>query len=186
MLLVDASNAFNSLNREAAIRNDRVYCPILAPMLTNTYRTPSRLFIDGDHILSQEGTTQGDPLAMAMYAIGTLPLIHKLQGDVTQAWYADDESAGGKTSDLRVWCDSLVSSGPHFGYNPHKTWLVDKPELLPAAEEHFRGSGVNNTTQGHRHLGAHLGSKSFVEEFIRDKIRYWESEIKRLSYNAKF
>ena len=188
MLLVDASNAFNSLNREAAIRNVRVYCPILAPMLTNTYRTPSRLFIDGDHILSQEGTTQGDPLAMAMYAIGTLPLIHKLQADVTQAWYADDASAGGKTSDLRVWWDSLVSSGPHFGYNPnpHKTWLVVKPEHLPAAEEHFRGSGVNITTQGHRHLGAPLGSKSFVEEFIRDKIRYWESEIKHLSDIAKF
>ena len=69
------------------------------------------LFIDGNHILSQEGTTQGDPLAMAMYAIGTLPLIHKLQGegDVTQAWYADDASAGGRTPDLRVWWDSLVS-----------------------------------------------------------------------------
>ena len=109
MLLVDASSAFNSLNREAAIRNVRVYCRILAPMLTNTYRTPSRLFINGDHILSQEGTTQGDSLAMAMYAIGTLLLIHKLQGDVTQAWYADDASAGGKTSDLRVWWDSFVS-----------------------------------------------------------------------------
>ena len=58
MLMVDASNAFNSLNREAALRNIRIYCPVLAPMLTNTYRTPSRLFIDGDHILSQEGTMQ--------------------------------------------------------------------------------------------------------------------------------
>ena len=188
MLLVDASNAFNSLNREAAIRNVRVYCPILAPMLTNTYRTPSRLFIDGDHILSQEGTTQGDPLAMAMYAIGTLPLIHKLQGDVTQAWYADDASAGGKTSDLRVWWDSLVSSGPHFGYNhnPHETWLVVKPEHLPAAEEHFRGSGVNITTQGHRHLGAPLGSKSFVEEFIktRSDIGSQRSNVFRISLNS--
>jgi len=106
---------------------------------------------------------------MAMYAIGILPLIHKLQGSVTQVWYADDASARGKTSDLRVWWDSLVSCGPHFGYNPNpcKTWLVVKPEHLPAAEEHFQGSGVNITTQGHRHLGAPLGSKSFVEEFIR-------------------
>ena len=88
MLLVDASNAFNSLNREAALRNIRIHCPVPAPMLTNMYRTHSMLFIDGDPILSQEGTTQGGPLAMAMYAIGTLPLIHKLQGEVTQAWYA--------------------------------------------------------------------------------------------------
>jgi len=87
-------------------------------MLTNMYQTHSMLFIDGDHILSQEGTTQGDPLAMAMYAIGTLPLIHKLQGNVTQVWYADDASAGGTTSDLRVWWDSLVSCGPHFWLQP--------------------------------------------------------------------
>ena len=189
VLLVDASNAFNSLNREAALRNIHIHCPVLAPMLTNMYWTHSMLLIDGNHILSQEGTTQGDPLAMAMYAIGTLPLIHKLQGegDVTQAWYADDASAGGRTPDLRVWWDSLVSWGPHYGYNPNpgKTWLVVKPEHFPAAEEHFRGSGVNISTQGHRHLGVPLGSKSFVEEFVRDKISCWGSEIKRLSEIAK-
>ena len=180
MLMVNASNAFNSLNREAALRNTRILCPVLAPMLTNMYRSHSMLFIDGDHILSQEGTTQGDPLAMAMYA---LPLIRKLHGNVTQVWYADDASAGGRTSDLCVWWDSLVSYGPRFGYNPNpcKTWLVVKPEHLPAAEEHFQGSGVNITIQGHRYLGAPLGSKSFVEDFIRDKISCWGSEIRRLS-----
>ena len=185
MLMVDASN---SLNREAALRSTRILCPVLAPMLTNMYRSHSMLFINGGHILSQEGTTQGDPLAMAMYAIGTLPLIRKLHGDVTQVWYADDASAGGRTSDLRVWWDSLVSYGPRFGYNPNpcKTWLVVKPEHLPAAEEHFRGSGVNITIQGHRYLGAPLGSKSFVEDFIRDKISCWGSEIRRLSEIAKF
>ena len=89
VLLVDASNAFNSLNRKAALRNIRIHCLVLALMLTNMYWTHSMLFVDGNHILSQEGTTQGDPLAMVMYTIGTLPLIHKLQGegDVTQTWY---------------------------------------------------------------------------------------------------
>ena len=79
VLLVDASNAFNSLNRETALLNTCIICPILAPMLTNAYWSPARLFIGGGHILSQEGTTQGDPLAMAMYAIGTLPLITRFR-----------------------------------------------------------------------------------------------------------
>ena len=85
--MVDASNVFNLLNREAALRNICILCPVLVLMLTNMYRTHSTLIINGDHIPSQGGTTQGDPLAMVMYAFGTLPLIHNLQDDVTQVWY---------------------------------------------------------------------------------------------------
>ena len=36
-LMVDAFNAFNSLNREVALRNTHILCPSLAPVLTNTY-----------------------------------------------------------------------------------------------------------------------------------------------------
>ena len=64
VLLVDASNAFNSLNRQTALHNISRICPPLSSILTNTYRAPTDLFVDGDTILSQEGTTQGDPLAM--------------------------------------------------------------------------------------------------------------------------
>ena len=42
-LLVDASNAFNSLNRAAALHNIRELCPLIAAYVTNTYRVPARL-----------------------------------------------------------------------------------------------------------------------------------------------
>jgi len=77
------------------LRNAPIKCPILALILTNTYRGNAKLYNEGEYILSQEGTTQGDPLAMAMYAIGTLPLIRQFQGDVFQSWYADDAAADG-------------------------------------------------------------------------------------------
>ena len=36
-LLVDATNAFNSINRKAALHNVSVLCPSLSPVLINTY-----------------------------------------------------------------------------------------------------------------------------------------------------
>ena len=84
VLLVDASNAFNSLNRRAALLNMFQLCPPLATILTNTYRSPSHLFIDGTSLLSREGTTQGDPLAMPMYAISVVPVIRQLMGMARQ------------------------------------------------------------------------------------------------------
>ncbi len=41
ILLVDATNAFNSLN------NIRSLCPTLSTMLINTYRQPTQLCVDG-------------------------------------------------------------------------------------------------------------------------------------------
>ena len=100
ILLVDATNAFNSLNCSVALHNIQQLCPPLARILINTYRSPASLFVSGDTILSEEGTTQGDPLAMPMYAIAMIPLIRRLNNDVTQVWYADDACACGRLSSL--------------------------------------------------------------------------------------
>ena len=64
------------------------------------------LMIDGQELLSEEGTTQGDPLSMPMYAISILPFIRWLASDdVQQVWYADDTTATGKLDVLRGWWD---------------------------------------------------------------------------------
>jgi len=68
-ILVDATNAFNSLNRQAALRNIWHLCPVFSTILINTYREDVNLYIGGSVLLSEEGTTQGDPLAMPMYAL---------------------------------------------------------------------------------------------------------------------
>ena len=72
---MDASNAFNSLNRGTVLLNMFHLCPPLAITLTNTYRNAAALFIDGNTLCSREGTTQGDPLAMPIYAVSLVPLI---------------------------------------------------------------------------------------------------------------
>ena len=184
LLLVDASNAFNNLNRTTTLCNAHSICPILAPILTNTYRTQSNLFVNGTSILSQEGTTQGDPLAMAMYAIGTLPLIDKLENPVSdQIWYADDSASSGSISDIKRWWDLLNQWGPKFGYFPNssKTRLLVKDQFKVEAENMFKDSGIQISVEGCTYLGGVIGSESFIHQVVESKVATWTKEIVRLS-----
>jgi len=74
-------------------------------------------------LYSKEDVTQGDPLSMFMYVIGTLPLIHLLRdpGRWMQLWYANNASASGTLPKLRNWFNLLCSCGPSFGYYPEST-----------------------------------------------------------------
>ena len=157
MIFVDASNAFNRLNRQVTLHNTQFICPAMSPTLVNTYRKPSFLFVDGQCMLSKEGTTQGDPLAMAMYAIGTQPLIRKLSGIARQVWYADDSAAASSIEHLKRWWDLIEAIGPHYGYFPNgaKTHLLVKNDVAELAKEVFSGTGVNISTEGNRYLGGY-------------------------------
>ena len=48
VLLVDAPNAFNTLNRQAMMHNISVLCPTLAIYVKNTYEVAPRLFVAKD------------------------------------------------------------------------------------------------------------------------------------------
>jgi len=101
VLLIDASNAFNALNRAAALHNIRALCPVIATYAINPYRQPAQLFITGGkEIVSAEGTTQGNPLAMGLYALSIQPLITSQQAasSAKQCWFADDASGAGAGS----------------------------------------------------------------------------------------
>jgi len=106
LLLVDTDNAFNKLNRNVSLENIKRLCPPIYTYLHNSYNIPTMLYLEnGDHILSQEGVTQGDNAAMAMYALSTQPLIQALSNEtandeVKQVWYADDSSAVGSLAVL--------------------------------------------------------------------------------------
>ena len=184
MLFVDASNAFNALNRHAALRNIMHICPPLSTVLVNNYRSHTNLFMDGVTILSQEGTTQGDPLAMSMYALATLPLINKANENeqVTQAWYADDATATGSLNNLLDWWKKLLTLGPMYGYhvNPSKTWLLTKEHCLSKAQDLFERFNVQITTEGRPLLGSVVGSLQYVEEFVEKKVSVWLTELNLL------
>ena len=130
ILLVDAANAFNSINRKVLLHNIQYLCPVLEIYTINCYQSPSRLFVQGGkEISSAEGTTQDDPIAMPIYAIGTTPLLREIKdpdSKVTQAAFADDLAGAGKLQQLLTWWNDIVEYGPLLGYNPQadKSWLA--------------------------------------------------------------
>ena len=80
LIQVDASNAFNLLNRKNLITNIQILCPEIATFTHNYYSKAARLFVTGKHeILSQEGVTQGCALSMPIYALGLLPLLSTIE-----------------------------------------------------------------------------------------------------------
>ena len=137
-------------------------------------------------IFSQEGTTQGDPLAMPFFALATLPLISKLSGPAEQTGYADDAAATGKIADLHEWWNEVSCLGPCYGYhaNASKTWLVTKEEFLSEATAVFGDTSVQVTTEGRPYLGAPLGSPAYVSQFVREKVDQWSKELSLLSQIA--
>ena len=186
VLLIDASNAFNALNRAAALHNIRVLCPMIAIYTINTYRNPARLFVTGGkEILSAEGTTQGDRLAMALYALSIQPLITSLQvvSTVKQCWFADDASGAGSLTKIKKWWDMLSTLGPEFGYYPNdkKCWVTVKLDKEECAKEVFKETDIKITVEGKKHLGAAIGSQEYLDEYVSEKVSDWVSEVVQLA-----
>ena len=190
LIQVDADNAFNSLNRKVLLKNIFHTCPEIAMYTYNCYATPARLFvIGGGEIKSDEGTTQGDPIAMPIYAIGLDPLITTLRSclGVKQVAFADDLSGTGTIESLKLWWDKVVLLGPKIGYyaKPSKSWLIVKPQYLERANEIFHKSELKITSQGRRHLGAVIGSNEFKFEFVSEKVKDWVDELAKLTLIAR-
>ncbi|XP_066936770.1 uncharacterized protein [Clytia hemisphaerica] len=196
VLLIDAANAFNAVNRNVFLHNVKIICPPLSTFVQNCYQSPARLFVfGGKELKSTEGTTQGDPIAMFVYAIATIPLIvrYVLREEPSDekartAGYADDLFGAGTIWELKQLWLYIRDEGPKFGYyqQEEKTWLIVKPEFLSEAMEIFSDTQVKITTDGRKHLGAAVGSLEYRDEFINEKIDDWVSELSTLAKIAKF
>ncbi len=116
---------------------------------------PSRLFVTGGLELSfAEGTTQGDPMAMPVYAVGIVPLLSSINPNPgptpRHVASADDLGGAGQFQQLRHLWDKVVKIGPKLGYYPKasKSWLVVKSEeLAEEAKRIFSNTHINITVK---------------------------------------
>ena len=197
VILLDAENAFNSMNRALALHNIKYTCPEVSQFITNTYRSPSKLRVGEHTLMSEEGWTQGDVGSMVYYAMGLMPLLKAASEPVQSegrnpsdiplnlidVFYADDGNAAGRLEDLKVWFSRLVEIGPHFGFtiNPAKSFVLVKPQFEARAKSIFSETGMVVTTDGARHLGAAIGTDDFTRSYARDQISKWVDMVSNLS-----
>uniref|UniRef100_A0A8D8RP38 Reverse transcriptase domain-containing protein n=1 Tax=Cacopsylla melanoneura TaxID=428564 RepID=A0A8D8RP38_9HEMI len=189
LLLVDAQNAFNCISRPLTLWNARILWPRCSRFLFNTYQGYAVIkfrFCD-EQILSKEGTTQGDPLAMLMYAVGVLPLINKLKSrERIQNWYADDSSCFGNLQKIKEWLELLLEEGPKWGYypEPSKSYLIIKDGMQQEAEQLFNMYNVK-IVRSHKFLGSMIGSQDNIENFVEEKVKDWTNHVKKFAEAAK-
>ena len=127
VLLVDAVNTFNFVNRELFLISIFITFPALATYVRNCHIILSRmLVVGGFKISSSEGTTQIDSTPMTIYKVAIIPLILVINEVVSSTpdntskmvVYADDITARDNIQDLDHRWKTLCELGPKFGYFP--------------------------------------------------------------------
>ena len=109
--------------------------------MINTYRQAACLFITGgEELISAEGTTQGDLLAMSLYAISLQTLLKRLHvsSAAKQCWFADDVTGSGSLQDVSGMNYQRVVLHLATSLIPKKRWLIIQPQFKQAAMELLR------------------------------------------------
>ena len=56
---------------------------------------------------------------------------------------------------------------------------------MQAAQKIFKGDGIKITDQGERLLGSVIGTESFREQYIKNKVESWVKDLQSLSMYAQ-
>jgi hypothetical protein len=104
VLNADASNAFNTIDRDVMLAELKSVAPSLLPLVRLVYRRDGRLVLPNHGpgaerfrvLLSRTGARQGDPLGPVLFALGALAAMRKVQTehpDVHLPSYVDGVNA---------------------------------------------------------------------------------------------
>ena len=103
-LLLDFSNAFNSISCGRMFEEVRACIPSIAAWMESCYGAQPILHLGEHTILSQSGVQQGDPLGPLGFALTLQPIIERIKEEVPSlkinVWYLDDGTLCGTPNDL--------------------------------------------------------------------------------------
>ena len=118
-LLLDFSNAFNNICREAMFLEFRKHIPSLSPWMEFCYSGQPLLHLGKNTIHSCCGVQQGDPLGPPGFALTLHPIIKRIKANVPglalNAWYLDYGTLMGQPRDLVSALHIIEQDGPLVG-----------------------------------------------------------------------
>ena len=78
-LLLDFSNAFNNISREAMFKQIRRHVPSLSAWMESCYSSQALLRLGQDTVLSCCGVQQGDPLGLLDFTLSLHPIVEHIR-----------------------------------------------------------------------------------------------------------
>ena len=88
---LDLSNAFNTLHRQAFLKEAAARAPAVYPFLAFAYSGAVPLYSGDSPLHSRTGTHQGCPMGPLGFALGIQPVIEEAaKGLLWSSWYLDD------------------------------------------------------------------------------------------------
>ena len=173
-LLLDFSNAFNSVNRKAMIAEFLRHIPGLWVWIESCYSCQPILHLGNSTIHSCCGVQQGDPLGPLGFTMTLHPIVKRVKSEVPSlrmnAWYLDDGTLVGRDEDLAAALHIIEEDGPPVGlhFNRGKSLLY-----IPSGVSYTNSvlaPEIPVTPSGFTLLGCPIGPPSYCKEMLQARV----------------
>ena len=174
VLLLDFTNAFNTINRNSMFEEFRAHIPGLSAWIESCYSGQPFLHLGSDTILNSCRVQQGDPLGPLGFALTLHPIVEHIRAVVPNltlnVWYLDDGILVGSPRDIAAALNIIESDGPSLGLTLNRTKsLLFIPEDADASCSPLPPE-IPITQRGFTLLGCPIGPPSFCEEVFLSRV----------------
>ena len=173
ILMVDFSNAFNSVSRKAIFDEVRAHIPSITAWMECSYGSKPILLLGDQSILSCCRVQQGDPLGPLDFSLALHPIVRRIKDEVPglliNTWFLDDSTLCGSPEDLSKALSIIESEGPPNGLflNRAKSLIFAPPDSSMA---HALLQNIPTTSEGFALLRSPIGPANFCESNLSIRI----------------
>ena len=185
ILTLDATNAYNSIDRAKTLDNIYAKVPELYIAAYNTYGNTSYVMLNDERFPVEQGTSQGCPLASSFFNLGIAILIEKLTefSELQQIWYADDGILYGHPNIIMKAWNYINTYGKTIGYSPNSKSIIY--DVNANSKESWTEAGITYSSNGLEVLGSPIGDDNFIATYCTAKFEKIAIILDKLSIIAK-